>query len=57
MTQFDAVTVLVDDVRCFDPSQTEYAQYPSRSTLVAWADRLDLWWIIEHDIFVALRRT
>ena len=47
------VTVLVDDVRCFDPDNSEYATYPPREWLVDWAVRNHLKWTIEHDIFVA----
>ena len=50
------VTVLVDDVRCFDPSIPEYSSYPSRSSLVSWADSCKLDWTIEHDIFIARSR-
>jgi hypothetical protein len=52
---FSDLTVFIDDVRCFDPTQPEYVDYPARSTLVAWADRMALSWTIEHDIFIATR--
>ena len=54
--RFPTITVLVDDVRCFDPSNPGYSQYPTRTWLVEWADRNGLTWTIEHDIFVATRR-
>ena len=47
------VSVLIDDVRCFDPTNPEYAEYPSRGWLVGWAERNGLVWTIEHDIFAA----
>jgi len=53
LPRLDHVTVLVDDVRCFDPSLPEYATYPSRDWLVEWATSQGLSWTIEHDIFVA----
>ena len=53
--RFPDISVLVDDVRCFDPAIPEYASYPSRTWLVEWADRNGLAWTIEHDIFVAAR--
>ena len=53
--RFPDISVLVDDVRCFDPAIPEYASYPSRTWLVEWADRNGLAWAIEHDIFVATR--
>lgn len=51
----DVLTVLVDDVRCFNPKDPQYASYPDRSWLVQWADSCALNWTIEHDIFVATK--
>jgi hypothetical protein len=51
--RFDRVCVLIDDIRCFDPSQPDYASYPSLDELVNWARQHSLRWHIEHDIFVA----
>jgi len=51
--KFNEVLVLIDDVRCFDPSISEYSDYPSVDFLVDWARRNSLEWHIEHDIFVA----
>jgi hypothetical protein len=50
---WDRVAVLVDDVRCFEPTDPEFADYPDRSHLVRWADEHKLVWSIEHDIFIA----
>lgn len=47
------VAVLVDDVRCFEPTDPAFADYPDRSYLVRWAESNGLVWMIEHDIFVA----
>jgi hypothetical protein len=47
------VRVLVDDLRCFEPSNPAWAAYPTRGWLVAWAERNQLNWTIEHDIFAA----
>jgi len=55
LPQFSSLVVLIDDMRCFDPSIPIYADYPTRSEIVAWADRNGLAWHIEHDIFVASR--
>ncbi|MDO8731310.1 MAG: class I SAM-dependent methyltransferase [Actinomycetota bacterium] len=55
LPRWDSVTVLVDDVRCFDPSNPNFADYPTRGWLVDWAERNNLNWLIEHDIFVARR--
>lgn len=50
---FGRLVVLVDDLRCFDPSIPEFAAYPPRDFLVDWARQHGLRWHIEHDIFVA----
>lgn len=52
---WEKATVLVDDFRCFDPANPEYATYPRRVWLVEWAERNDLSWTIEHDIFAAFK--
>ena len=52
LPQLGRVVILVDDVRCFDPSLPEFSDYPSRDWLVEWAGRLNLKWHIEHDIFI-----
>lgn len=49
------VVVMVDDVRCFEPTDPEFAGYPARHYLVQWAGEQSLQWHIEHDIFVARR--
>jgi len=49
------VTVLIDDFRGFGASSKQDDAYPSRSSLVLWADANDLAWTVEHDIFVAYR--
>lgn len=53
ITNFERVAVLIDDVRCFDPSNPLYSDYPPLDHLVDWARRNNLIWHIEHDIFVA----
>ena len=53
LQRFSKVNVLVDDVRCFNPSLAEYSSYPPIDFLVDWATRNKLGWHIEHDIFVA----
>jgi len=55
LPRFDRVAVLVDDFRGFGAVTTEEGAYPSRSSLVAWADRNGLAWTVEHDIFAAWR--
>jgi hypothetical protein len=53
--RLDRLVVMVDDVRCFDPSQHGFADYPPKTYLIGWAERLGLVWHIEHDIFIAQR--
>lgn len=53
LDHFQRVTVLVDDVRCFDPRNPEYADYPTADFLVRWATEHRFGWSIEHDIFIA----
>jgi len=53
LARFSKLTVLVDDIRCFNPAIEAFADYPSVDYLVDWARRLKLFWHIEHDIFVA----
>jgi len=49
---FDKLTILIDDVRCFLPTNESYSEYPSIDYLVDWARRMKLHWRIEHDIFI-----
>ncbi|MDD2857597.1 MAG: hypothetical protein PHU75_02885 [Candidatus Nanopelagicales bacterium] len=55
LDRWDSVTVLVDDFRGFGALAGEEGAYPSRSSLVQWADRCGFGWTVEHDIFVAFR--
>ena len=55
LENFDRLVILVDDVRCFDPRIDSYSTYPPREFLVEWACAHDLWWTIEHDIFIAVK--
>lgn len=53
MSQFEKVTVLVDDLRLFGTEVYSEGEYPSLNYLVDWARNLNLGWHIEHDIFIA----
>lgn len=55
LDRFTAVTILVDDVRCFDPNDPEFATYPNRTWLVNWADAHGMQWTIDTDIFAMWR--
>ncbi len=56
LSDFSRVSVLIDDVRCFNPSVSAYSNYPDVSFLVEWAKSHKLFWTIEHDIFIATNR-
>lgn len=56
LSDFSRVSVLIDDVRCFNPSVSEYSNYPDISFLVDWAKSHKLFWTIEHDIFIATNK-
>lgn len=53
-SQFNKLTVLVDDIRCFDQRLGESSPYPSIDALIDWARTNNLHWHIEHDIFIAM---
>lgn len=53
MSRFDRFVVLIDDARCFDPTISDYSDYPSLDFLVDWCRANGLKWYLEHDIFVA----
>ena len=48
------LAVFIDDIRDFDEDIN--SGYPSRNVLVAWANKNDLKWNIEQDIFIARSR-
>jgi hypothetical protein len=56
ITQMGKTVVMVDDVRCFDPTNPEFSAYPPVDVLVEWARKHHLIWHIEHDIFIAKNR-
>lgn len=51
------LAVLVDDFRDFparvEDERVKTSSYPTRDALVSWAQRNNLVWTVEHDIFVA----
>jgi len=50
---FAPLSVMIDDIRCFDPHIQEFSSYPDLEFIVDWARKNSLKWHIEHDIFVA----
>ena len=55
-SRLNSVSVMIDDVRCFRPVLPIWANYPDLNHLVNWANSLNLFWTIEHDIFIATNR-
>lgn len=47
------VSIFVDDIRLFNKNNHKHNDYPDLNTLVEWANRNNLEWTIELDIFVA----
>jgi len=56
ITEFQKISILIDDVRVFSPTGLIVNGYPSLSFLVAWADQKKLKWVIENDIFIMSNR-
>jgi len=53
MSRFNGIAVFIDDIRGFQPN----SEYPELGYLVDWANRNNLIWHIEYDIFVAKKTT
>lgn len=56
LPKLSPVAILVDDVRCFDPTLPEFLTYPPLDVLVDWARKHGLRWHIEHDIMIMRSR-
>ena len=52
LLNFTKVSILIDDVRLFLPTNTTYSDYPSIDFLVDWARVNNFNWRVEHDVFV-----
>ena len=53
LSRLGGISVLIDDIRCFNPNLADFEDYPPLDFIVDWARKNDLKWHIEHDIFVA----
>ena len=53
LKNFGRVSILVDDVRCFQSQAKENEAYPPLDFLVSWCQQNGFNWTIEHDIFIA----
>ena len=54
--EFSQFSIFIDDFRAFASFSSCNSSYPSRTSLVEWADRLELDWTIEYDIFIITNR-
>ena len=52
LLNFTKVSILIDDVRCFLPTNTTYSDYPSIDFLVDWARVNNFNWRVEQDVFI-----
>ena len=52
LNALENISIFVDDVRCFSGLGIKNEHYPPLRLLVDWAERNELSWTIEHDIFV-----
>ena len=55
LDRFSVINVFIDDFRCFDPENPEFKEYPSKQFLVNWAEKCNLKWTVQHDIFYAFK--
>lgn len=53
LQRLDQFCIMIDDLRCFNPTYEIYSNYPKLKTLINWVDQHNLYWHIEHDILVA----
>jgi hypothetical protein len=52
LKNLEHVAILIDDIRCFLPQNSNFNDYPSIDYLIDWAKKNMLLWRIEHDIFI-----
>jgi hypothetical protein len=53
LNRIETISVFVDDIRLFSKFNTTHGDYPELSYLTQWAQRNNLEWTIELDVFVA----
>jgi hypothetical protein len=51
----DRTVILIDDIRCLDPSVPEFVHYPSLDQVVDLCRAMGFRWHIEHDILIGTR--
>ena len=52
LKQLGSVQIFIDDTRLFSKLKPATEEYPPLSSLVFWAEKNDLGWLIEQDIFI-----
>ena len=52
LLNFSKVAILIDDARCFLPTNTSHSDYPSIDFLVDWARVNNFNWRVEQDVFI-----
>ena len=50
---FGNVRIMIDDVRCFNPTVPDYSSYPSLAMVLEALENMGLTWHIEHDLLIA----
>lgn len=55
LRNFEDVSILIDDARCFYLNYDKFSDYPSLNEIVDWCRLNQFNWFIEHDIII-LRR-
>lgn len=53
LERIEIVTVFIDDIRLFSKFNTTHGDYPDLNYLAQWAEKNDLEWTIELDVFIA----
>lgn len=57
LKELKAVYVFIDDIRLFNSGNLKHKDYPNLDTLVNWANRNNLTWTVEQDIFICTNDT
>jgi len=53
LARWEGVAIMIDDIRHCGPLRSpNESGYPTLKELIAWSERNELPWLIEHDIFV-----
>lgn len=50
------VSIFIDDVRCFKPTTSEYAAYPTLQVLIDWASEQSMTYLLKRDVLIIRRK-